>query len=242
MIVRMVLAYNGPAFRGWQSQSGGGSVQDALEGALAKIFGHRVVVHGASRTDSGVHALGQSAHVEIPDWDVAALQRALNAALPHRLRVLSCRRAPDGFHSRFSARGKIYRYRIWNGPVLPPHEFERAWHVIRPVDLGVLREAAAIFVGEKNFAAFAVNRRGPEANTIRTVRRCEVGRAGRVITLTIEGDGFLYRMARMIAAASVRAAVGKTSVAELAGILRRGERAWNHVAPAEGLYLVRVIY
>ena len=247
--LRFTVAYNGRLFKGWQSQACGNAVQDYLEAAFGKLCGggDRVPVHGSGRTDAGVHALAQTAHAEVPadrltpaDWVFA-----LNAHLPHEIRVLRCAWAAPGFHARFSATGKIYRYRVWNGPVLPPLEIGRAWHVFLPLDMDLLRQCATAFTGTHDFAGFAANRGVPATDTIRTLRRIGVvGRSGGLVTLTFEGDGFLYRMVRLLTGSFIRCAKGKASPEWLTGLLdRTGPRAkTSYAAPAEGLYLCRVLY
>jgi len=243
MILKLTIAYAGEPFAGWQSQAHGTAVQDLIEAALLKIVGRRVVVHGAGRTDAGVHALAQCAHIEVDSRLTPAVwMNAINANLPPTIRVLRAVKAPAGFHARFSAKGKVYRYEINNAPVLPPLEVGRAWHAPKPLDFGVLRDAAQIFVGTHDFAPFAANRGKPVKDTTRTIHRITVSQKGPTILLTFQGEGFLYKMVRMLSAAIIRCAQGGESVAEMRQRLENGTPKWNHVAPAEGLYLVRVIY
>lgn len=243
MKLKLTIAYDGTLFAGWQSQAGGGAVQDVIEGALKKISGARIVLHGSGRTDAGVHALGQNAHVDVEgslspgDW-----QRALNANLPATVRILRARKAAEDFHARFSAKGKIYRYRIRNAAVLPPHEADRVWHLPHALDMEVLRAAAKIFEGRHDFAAFSANRGGAVRDTRRVVREVAVSQKGTLLTLTFEGEGFLYKMVRMMTGAIVRAAQGREEVGDLRRRLANAGPRWNHVAPAGGLYLVKVLY
>lgn len=243
MRIKLLIAYDGAPFAGWQSQANGNAVQDHLETALAKIAEGRVVVHGSGRTDAGVHALAQCAHADVPDtlappdW-----LRALNANLPPAIRVLRAARARADFHARFSARGKIYRYVIHTGAVLPPLDLGRCWHVPQLLDDALLARAARLFTGRHDFAAFSASRGKEEADTRRTLRHVRVSRRGPQISLTFEGEGFLYKMARMLTAAIVRCAQGRETPEALQERLREGAPRWNHVAPAEGLYLVRVLY
>jgi tRNA pseudouridine38-40 synthase len=244
MRLKLIIAYDGSHFAGWQSQAHGRAVQDVIEAAMKKITGSRVVLHGSGRTDSGVHALGQCAHADVPggsltpqDW-----QRALNAGLPAAIRILSARRAPADFHARFAAKGKIYRYLIRNAPVLPPHEADRVWFVPGELDPSSLQAAGKIFVGRHDFAAFTANRGGKEKDTTRTIRRVAVSCRGSLTRLTFEGEGFLYRMVRMMVGAMVRAAQGREELESLRLRLEEGGPRWTHVAPAGGLYLARVFY
>ena len=167
----------------------------------------------------------------------------MNASLPPSIRVLSCRFVPRTFHARFSARGKIYRYRIATTPVLSPFEVGRAWHVTAPLNDELLRACAKEFVGQHDFAGFAAQRGAAVASTVRTIRRVRVGRAAGLTTIEVEGDGFLYKMVRLMVGAMVRCALGKTSIMEVRQRLRRVALPSNRlVAPAAGLTLVRVQY
>jgi tRNA pseudouridine38-40 synthase len=254
--LKMIVAYDGKAFAGWQSQSHRNTIQDHIEHALERIGGKPVRVHGAGRTDAGVHALAQCAHVDLPDHGFSATRwrEALNALLPPAIRVLRCRYVSMDFHARLSARGKLYRYRIWSGPVLPPFEYGRAWHVPSALDLEVLKTAVKHFVGTHDFTSFAasrgkfVNRRDwssgeREKNTIRTIYSLGVGRDGPCITLAFDGDGFLYKMIRLIVGSLVKCALGKLCVEGLTDRLASAQAGpARYAAPAEGLFLVRVHY
>ncbi len=243
---KLLIAYDGAPFAGWQSQTGGTGVQDHFEAALLTITGERLPLHGSGRTDAGVHALGQVAHFDAPpDSRMTAenWRRALNAALPPAIRVLRATRVPATFNARFAARGKIYRYQLWRGPVLPPHLHQRAWHLPLGLDPATLRRALAPFVGEHDFHAFTANRGTPPTTTIRRITRIHVTTRGPALTVTFEGGGFLYKMVRMLVGAGVRVAQGKESPAHVAALLAHpGQGRWNHVAPADGLTLVRVRY
>lgn len=253
MRLKLIVAYDGRPFRGWQSQAGGGAVQDFLENAFRALCGGaaRVPVHGAGRTDAGVHALAQCAHADVTDR-FGENQRgwiaALNANLPREIRVLRCSRAREDFHARFSARGKIYAYRIWNAPVLSPFELGRAWHFPGALDLPRLRDAAALLPGTHDFSRFAASRGRPEASTVRTIHAVRVRRnaapGGQLLTLEFRGDGFLYKMVRLMAGTLVRVAQGRADPAWISALLRAEADCakTSFAAPAEGLYLTRVLY
>ena len=243
MRLRLTIAYDGGPYAGWQSQPAGNSVQDLLEKAFREIGGTHVAVHGSGRTDAGVHALGQCAHVEVVHkMGPEGWQRALNASLPPTIRIVRSGRAAPDFHARFSAKGKVYRYLVRNDTVLPPHEFGRVWHVPYALDLGALRRVAEAFTGRHDFAAFSANRGKAARETVRTIRKIALSLRSGLIALTFEGDGFLYKMVRMLAAAMVRVAREREELDSLRARLQNGAPKWNHVAPAEGLYLVRVLY
>ena len=158
--LKLTVAYDGAAFAGWQSQAHRNTVQDELERALQKISGQQIRVHGAGRTDAGVHALAQCAHVDLPNrrLSIERWRNALNAVLPAAVRILRCQYVSQKFHARFSATGKLYRYRIWAAPILPPLELGRAWHIFLPLDVDLLKAAGRKFIGTHDFSAFAANR------------------------------------------------------------------------------------
>jgi len=243
--VKFIIGYDGRDFAGWQSQRHANTIQDQLEIAFKKICGSKVSVIGAGRTDAGVHALGQCAHVDLEPGRLS-IERwitALNATLPPTIRILRGRFVSPNFHARFSAKGKVYRYRIWSAAVLPPLEFGRAWHVAAPLDFDVLKTAANYFAGRHDFAGFAANRGKREDSTVRTIDSVQVCRKGSCVTIEFDGDGFLYKMVRLIVGSLVRCALGKLSIKEIAARLASGRpgRA-RFAAPAEGLFLVRVRY
>jgi tRNA pseudouridine38-40 synthase len=243
--LKLIVAYDGAQFAGWQSQSHGNTIQDHLERAFKQIAGERVRVHGAGRTDAGVHALAQCAHVDIANKFLppARWMRALNALLPPAIRVVRCQYVSSKFHARLSAKGKIYRYRIWSASVLPPFEYGRAWHLHRPLDLKILQLAAKHFVGTHDFAGFAANRGKPEESTIRTIYSVRVRQKGPCVTIEFDGDGFLYKMVRLIVGSLVKCALGKMRIEEIRARLNSGQAgAARFAAPAEGLFLVRVRY
>ena len=245
--LKLIIAYDGAPFSGWQSQADGNGVQDHLEKAFAQVGAGAVRVHGAGRTDAGVHALAQCAHVDLPAkrYTTDRWQRTLNGLLPAAVRVMRCQFVSESFHARFSAKGKVYRYRIWNGEVLPPLEFGRAWHLRESLDFAAMSHAAALFLGRHDFAAFAANRGAPVGETVRTLNRVRLRRAGALISIEFEGDGFLYKMARMIVGALAHVGLGKSTVTELRARFRQDRKkisSAREVAPAGGLFLIRVRY
>lgn len=245
--LKLIVAYDGAPFGGWQSQRHGNTIQDHLERAIAEVSGKQLRVHGAGRTDAGVHALGQCAHVDLPNRKMPANRwcAALNAHMPPTIRVLRCSYISATFHARYSAHAKTYQYAIWNADVLPPQEYRRAWHIAVPLNLGAMREAAREFVGRHDFARFAANRGKPAENTVRTVESVRITRRGARIQLRFQGDGFLYKMVRMMVGALVRVAQARMNTEEIRSLLRypaRGRSAARFVAPAEGLTLIAVRY
>jgi len=242
--LKFIIAYDGAPFAGWQSQSHGNTIQDHLEHVFKRVAGRPVRVHGAGRTDAGVHALAQCVHVDVDKALVPARwTEALNALLPPTIRVMRCRYVSNEFHARISAKGKIYRYRIWSAPVLPPFEYSRAWHITRPLDLNVLKRAANHFAGTHDFAGFAANRGKTEESTIRTIHSVRVRQKGPCVTIEFDGNGFLYKMMRLMVGSLVQCALGKMNIEEIAARLHSAQvESTRFAAPAEGLFLVRVRY
>jgi tRNA pseudouridine38-40 synthase len=242
---KLIIAYDGTPFAGWQSQAHRNTIQDYLERAFERVVGSPVRVHGAGRTDAGVHALAQCAHVDLTGDRLSAARwtEALNALLPPTIRVLRCQYVPNDFHARLSAKRKIYRYRIWSAPVLPPFEYRRTWHVARPMDLKILKRAAKKFIGTHDFAGFAANRGKKEKSTVRTIYSVGVMQKGACVTIEFDGDGFLYKMVRLMVGSLVRCAFGKIHIEEVAARLASGlAKSARFAAPADGLYLVSVRY
>lgn len=242
---KLTLAYRGSDFYGWQRQDPHPTVQLALETALKKIFGKSFHVAGSGRTDRGVHAFGQVASCQLPPTHPPeTLLRALNFHLPPGVRVLSVVKKKAKFHARFSAKGKTYLYRIVNAPCLHPFEIGRAWHVPRPLDLKLVRQASRLLVGKHDFASFTSNPGYERESTVRRIRSLRITRKpGSVLEFTFDGDGFLYRMVRNLVGALVKVGHGRLSVADLKKILAARSRSGAPpTAPAEGLYLAQVRY
>jgi tRNA pseudouridine38-40 synthase len=252
--LRLTLAYDGQPWQGWQSLSNGQGIQDRIERAFLIATGQTVRVHGSGRTDAGVHALGQTAHADVTaglKMPPASWVDALNAALPPSIRVIACEDAAPDFHARFHAAAKVYRYKIWRPRILDPFQAGRAWHVYGPLDTDALRRCASIVLGTHNFARLSAcrgdisddERREDEAGLTRTLTRVDVHDAPPFIEIEIEGDGFLYKMARMIVGSMVRVARGRETEAWFRDLVENpAGLKTNQTAPADGLYLVRVLY
>ena len=245
--LKLIVAYDGSPFSGWQSQPNGNAVQDHLENAFEQICSRQIRVHGAGRTDAGVHALAQCAHVDLPlkRYDAERWRSALNGVLPITIRVMRCQFVPESFHARFSAKGKIYRYRVWNADVMPPLENNRAWHIPEPIECDRVAAAATLFVGRHDFASFAANRGTPVADSVRTLREISVRKSGPLLTFHFEGDGFLYKMVRLMVGTLVQVGRGEILRDEIRSRLAHPARAnsrQRNVAPAGGLFLLRVRY
>jgi tRNA pseudouridine38-40 synthase len=251
--LKLTISYDGLPWKGWQSQAGGKTIQDQVEAAMVKIVGQRVVVHGSGRTDTGVHARAQVAHIEVENesWAGGTWIRALNATLPQTIRVLKCEPAEPRFHARFDATGKVYEYRIWNTSIMSPFEIGRAWHVWDSLDKEALREGARLLCGKHNYSRLSANRghtsdeerRSDLDSVIRTVRRIEFFEEGEVLRFELEGDGFLYKMVRLIVGSLIQMAKGRETLDWVRSLVEEpGGLKSNYCAPADGLYLVKVMY
>lgn len=252
--LRLTIAYNGAPWKGWQSQEGGGGVQDEVNAAIRKATGIVTQVHGSGRTDAGVHALAQVAHGDVPEtvrMDGAAWVNALNACLPLTIRVLEVAEAEPQFHARFDATGKVYRYRIWRPRMFSPFEAGRAWHVYGPFDMEALQWCCQKLTGTHNFIRLSANRGDmpetlrrtlPDKST-RTIQRVEMREEGDILELEFEGDGFLYKMVRLIVGSLIHVARKREPKEWFESLLNdpAGKQS-NQTAPACGLYLVRVNY
>jgi tRNA pseudouridine38-40 synthase len=244
---KLVIAYDGTAYQGWQVQKIGTGVQEKVETVLARYFPSQPRLHSSSRTDTGVHALGMVAHFEISKAEgklpVTRLAIALNAFLPDDIRVLSASRAAEKFHARFHATGKQYRYFIWNHPAMNPLLAGRAWHMPRKLDYPRMKAAAKLFVGRHDFKSFAATHSYEMDSTVRTVKRCSLKKSGAQLTVTIEGDGFLYKMCRGIVGTIVQCGYGRFTLAEVKAMFAQTNRgAAGMSAPACGLVLWKVFY
>jgi tRNA pseudouridine38-40 synthase len=244
---KLTIAYDGSQYHGWQVQKGQVTVQQRVEEAFQKLFPSVKRVHSSSRTDTGVHALGMVIHVDLPEtecqMDFYKLQMALNAFLPEDIRVVKATRAKNDFHARFDAKGKQYRYVIWNAPAMNPLLLGRAWHVSSPLDVERMKKAAKVFVGKKDFKSFATTREYEMETTVRRVTRCEVRKRGSEIVVIIDGEGFLYKMCRGIVGTLVRVGDGKLNQKNIHSIFRKRDRRVGGMnAPAGGLTLSKVNY
>ena len=241
--IQLIVEYDGTNYAGWQRQSNALAVQQVIEEALSRLTRERIVLHGASRTDAGVHALGQSAHFDTESRIPAEkFSYAVNTLLPPDIRVrLSGEAAPD-FHARFSARGKRYRYLFYDDRHAGAlNRFTHA-HSIYPLDERRMQAEAAALIGTHDFAAFAASG-SVVKDTVRTIWRADVRRDGHDVMLIVEGNGFLYNMVRIIAGTLRDIGSGKLAPGALRRAIETGDRLDLGVtAPAHGLTLMEVFY
>ena len=240
---KLIVEYDGTAYCGWQRQINGPSVQQVLEEALSRLTQESVSLVGSSRTDAGVHARGLCAHFDsatrIPAEKLAF---ALNTMLPEDVRIRESSLAPAGFHARFSACGKVYRYAFCNARHDRAIGRQYAAHIPLPLDVAAMQREADSLLGTHDFAAFAAS--GSVArSTVRTIYRAQVTRCGDEVTLLVLGDGFLYNMVRIIAGTLAEVGTGKRPGGAIARAIATGDRlALGQTAPARGLTLEAVLY
>jgi tRNA pseudouridine38-40 synthase len=247
--LKLVLAYDGSEFSGWQVQPDAATIQGTLASAIGRVTGEKVLPQGSGRTDAGVHAFAQVAtfttESPIPAQN---LVKALNDILPSSIRVMEATEAPLEFHARKSARAKTYRYRVYRGPVCSPFLARYVWHYPYPLDEDSMRRAADVVIGEHDFTSFAAvdAERGREDETISNVRRIFAStweRGGDELIYVVRGSGFLHHMVRNLVGTFVLIGKKTLEVDDVTGILAvRNRSAAGATAPASGLYLVSVEY
>jgi len=241
---KIILSYDGTNYVGWQNQRQGQAIQALLENSISILLQKKTVIIGASRTDAGVHALGQVAHFSCATTlDIFKVKHSLNCMLPKDIKILHMEEIHDNFHARFSAKGKIYHYHLCCNAVQSPFTRLYSWHVKKSIDPSLLKIAANYFLGAKDFTSFA-NEGSSHINPIRTIRRLDViilddGN----MRLEFEADGFLYKMVRNITGTLVDIASKKIPINSLEEIFKaKDRRAAGTAAPSLGLFLIKVFY
>jgi len=248
--IKLTIAYEGTTFHGWQFQPGVPTIQGALNDAASKIAQEKLIVHGASRTDTGVHALGQVAHFKTrAELTAPEFQRALNALLPPAIRIVAAEEMGMDFHARWLAQGKTYRYRIFRAKVLPPFEYRRALHFPWPLDEDAMAAAARLFEGEHDFSSFAASSGSEEDDRdrkmVRLIYSSEIVRENdrEEIVYVVRGKSFLRYMVRKIVGTLIDVGKGRLAPADIPQILESRDRQRSGpTVPPEGLYLVSLDY
>jgi tRNA pseudouridine38-40 synthase len=246
--LKLVLAYDGTDFFGWQVQPDAVTIQGTLALAIGRLAGENVLPQGSGRTDAGVHALGQVANFETASPIPAEnLVTALNDILPSAIRVLEAAEVADNFHARYSARRKSYGYRIYRGAICPPFLARYVWHYPYPLDEDAMQEAATYVLGEHDFTSFAAAdpERGMEGeiSNVRSILSSECSKSGLELVYQVCGTGFLHHMVRNLVGTLILAGKGTIKPKDVPRIIDAKNRsAAGATAPARGLYLMKVEY
>lgn len=241
--ILLILEYDGTAYAGWQVQPNGLAVQEVVEQSLAEVIGHEVRVHSSGRTDAGVHARGMAAHFQTEaNLPLKAFREGVNALLPQDIAVRTVREMPPDFHARFSARGKWYRYTIYQHQVRSPLAARFAWFLRGSLDLDLMRAAAEALVGEHDFSSFRSS--GCAAKTtVREIFSIDISNDNGFIHIDVRGSGFLKNMVRMLVGTLVDVGLGRRSVDDVAKLVTGADgMLCGQTAPAHGLCLQEVWY
>ena len=246
--LKLLLAYDGTEFSGWQVQPEASTIQGTLASAIGRVTGEKVLPQGSGRTDAGVHALGQVTTLAMESPIPAGnLVNALNDVLPSAIRVLEAAEVPAEFHARKSARAKTYRYRIYRGAICPPFLARYVWHYPYPLDETMMQQVASAIVGEHDFTSFAAvdpeRGRQEEVCNVRQIFCSSWERQGDELVYTVRGNGFLHHMVRNLVGTFLLVGKGTVKPSELTGILEaRSRSVAGATVPAAGLCLVSVEY
>ena len=251
MRVKLTIAYDGRPYEGWATQPSGNTVQDLIQKALSEVAKQEIRIQGSGRTDTGVHAQGQIAHFDTPEglsMNPYNWVPAVNTKLPATIRIIDCEQVAEDFHARFSAVAKTYTYDLCLTPVLSPLKAGLAWHLPRQLDPATLEQALEILQGEHCFRAFSAKRGNEtdETSYTRKVSSCDLLTTTDGYRITYTGNGFLYKMARILTGSAVYAAQGRLRLDDLASLLDQPNDLPNgrapYCAPAAGLILDHVCY
>ncbi len=241
--ILLTIEYDGTAYVGWQIQPNGIAVQEVVEKALIEILGHKVHVHASGRTDAGVHARGMMAHFQTDtNRPLKAFREGVNSFLPQDVAIKEVREMPADFHARFAAKGKWYRYTIYQSEVRSPLVARSAWYLRGCLDLGLMRKAAKNLVGEHDFRAFRSSSCLAKT-TVREIFSIDISSDNEFIYIDVRGSGFLKNMVRMIVGTLVDVGLGRRPAGDVATLVAgTDEMVCGQTAPAQGLCLQEVWY
>ena len=253
--ILLTIEYDGTNFSGWQRQPNARTVQGEIEEALTKLIGKPMLIDGTSRTDAGVHAKGQCASFKLEDAGIPTdrIAKALNDILAFDklegigdVRILSAVEMPEDFHARYSAKGKRYIYRLYNAAEKSPFRRTLFYQIAEKLDLDAMRDAAKYIIGTHDFKSFETSGSTVHESTVRTIYNLTITQSAtdsNMIEISIEGDGFLYNMVRIIVGTLIEVALHKKTPAEVEKIIEAKDRSLaGHTAPPQGLYLDEVFY
>ena len=253
--ILLTIEYDGTNFSGWQRQPNARTVQGEIESALRYLIGKEVLIDGTSRTDAGVHAFGQQASFQLEDGGIPTerIPKALNDILAFDkiegvgdIKILDAKEMPEDFHARYSAKGKRYIYKIYNAKEKSPFRRTMFYQIADELDLDAMREAAKYIIGTHDFKSFETSGSTVHETTVRTIYDLKIENEktdSNMISISIEGDGFLYNMVRIIVGTLVEVGLKKKAPAEVKTIIQAQDRSKaGHTAPPQGLYLDEVFY
>ncbi len=244
MNYKLILQYDGTKLNGWQKQGNtDNTIQGKLEAILEKMYGTYIEIHGSGRTDAGVHALGQVANFHAPaTFSLAEIKSTLNEYLSKDIRVLSVETVEERFHARLTAKGKTYEYRIDNGEVANVFSRKYTMREGAPLDLEAMKKASVHFLGTHDFMTFCANKK-MKKSTVRTITSIEIEEKDGIVYIRYTGNGFLYNMVRILTGTLIEVGRGMRKPEEMSAVLEALDRgAAGFTAPAQGLYLVKVVY
>jgi tRNA pseudouridine38-40 synthase len=241
---KLTISYDGTHYLGWQVQKQALSIQALIQKALETVLRHPIQLSGSGRTDSGVHARGQTAHFDSPlTFDPHKLKLSVNALLPLDIRILSIEQASPTFHARYDATSKIYHYHLHLDPTTDPFNRLYSTHVLKRLNLDLLKKGALLFTGTHDFTSFANEKEKKNPDAVRTLMRLDVIEQKGGVRLEFEGDGFLYKMVRNITGTLIDVAAGKIPLEEIPKMFAaRDRKKGGSAAPPQGLFLMQVIY
>jgi len=241
--IKLTIEYDGTCYNGWQSQENGRAIQDEIENAIFKLTGEKIRVTGASRTDAGVHACGQVCNFFTSSSIPAdKFSFALNTLLPGDIVIKKSEEVSGDFHARFSAKGKKYRYVIYNSPHPSALLRSRSWHVFYKLDIEAMKEAATYLIGTHDFTCFMAQGSNVKS-TVRTIWEMSIEKEKEIVQIEVSGNGFLYNMVRIIVGTLIEIGAGKIRPEQIDDIMKKCDRKLaGRTAPRQGLYLVEVYY
>lgn len=241
--IKLVLSYDGTEFSGWQRQPDRRTVQQELEEAIGRLTGTESTTNASGRTDAGVHAIGQVVHFHTAsEHPPEVFVKALNAMLPHDVRIKEAWEMPQAFHATLDAKGKLYRYVVDNGRIADPFQTRYSAHVHLPLDVAAMHRAAQVLRGRHDFRSFETNWPN-RMSSVRTITHIAISRMNHFVWVDVEADGFLYNMVRAITGTLLRVGIGRWSEERVGEALRAEDRREaGPTAPPQGLFLVRVRY
>lgn len=240
--IKLIIEYDGTNYAGWQQQKKENTIQETLKNAVEKVVNEKIVLHGAGRTDAGVHAIGQVANFKTKSTiPPSRLVHAINYYLPNDIVVKSARKVPDVFHSRYSAKSKVYRYTILNNTTAGAIDRNFCYYYNMNLNIEQMQKASKILIGEHDFSTF--KSKSNIINNVRTIKKLEIKKKGKYLFITVEANGFLYKMVRSIVGTLLEVGKDKMTIKEFKKVFKSKDRSSaGATVPSKGLCLLQVKY